>query len=422
MKTFFIKTFYILSYFFIIISTFNFSFADDYIENSTSIDVSAEITANSNTTNNILYPSAINSRSCIIYDRNSHMVLYSKNENKTVKMASTTKIMTSLIIIENCDLSETVEVSKKSASTGGSRLGLKTGDKITIKDLLYGLMLCSGNDAAIALAEYAGEDVTGFVRLMNDKANQLGLKNTHYESPHGLDSDNHYTTAYELAVLTDYALKNKTFLQIVGTKNYTITINGYSKNISNTNELLGNLTGVYGVKTGFTNGANRCLVTACKRNNMDIICVVLGADTKRFRTQDSIKLIEYAFKNFTYINANDLAIDYFENWKNENLKYLTINKSSSTSFKLEVKTSKTPILSILKNETNDIKTSISIKPNLEAPLYPDSVIGSLTLSISDRNLITLDIINTDTIKKKNIPFYLKLFLSNYSNILEQILK
>ena len=422
MKTFFIKTFYILSYFFIIISTFNFSFADDYIENSTSIDVSAEITANSNTTNNILYPSAINSRSCIIYDRNSHMVLYSKNENKTVKMASTTKIMTSLIIIENCDLSETVEVSKKSASTGGSRLGLKTGDKITIKDLLYGLMLCSGNDAAIALAEYAGEDVTGFVRLMNDKANQLGLKNTHYESPHGLDSDNHYTTAYELAVLTDYALKNKTFLQIVGTKNYTITINGYSKNISNTNELLGNLTGVYGVKTGFTNGANRCLVTACKRNDMDIICVVLGADTKRFRTQDSIKLIEYSFKNFTYINANDLAIDYFENWKNENLKYLTINKSSSTSFKLEVKTSKTPILSILKNETNDIKTSISIKPNLEAPLYPDSVIGSLTLSISDRNLITLDIINTDTIKKKNIPFYLKLFLSNYSNILEQILK
>ena len=163
-------------------------------------------------------------------------------------------------------------------------------------------------------------------------------------------------------------------------------------------------------------------MTACKRNNMDIICVVLGADTKRFRTQDSIKLIEYAFKNFTYINVNDLAIDYFENWKNENLKYLTINKSSSTSFKLEVKTSKTPILSILKNETNDIKTSISIKPNLEAPLYPDSVIGSLTLSISDRNLITLDIINTDTIKKKNIPFYLKLFLSNYSNILEQILK
>ena len=422
MKIFFIKFTYLLITFFIIITSLNCSFADDYLEDNPTVDVSSEISETIAQTTDSLEASSINSRSCIVYDRNSHMILYGKNETKQVKMASTTKIMTSLVIIENCDLSETIEVSKKAASTGGSRLGLKTGDKITIKDLLYGLMLCSGNDAAVALAEYASGDIQSFADLMNKKAVELGLTNTHYESPHGLDSDGHYTTAYELAILTDYALKNETFSKIVGTKNYTVTINGYPKNLSNTNELLGYLNGVYGVKTGFTNGANRCLVTACKRDEMDIICVVLGADTKKYRTQDSIKLIEYAFKNFTYINANDLAIDYFENWKNENLKYLTINKSSSTSFKLEVKTSKTPILSILKNETNDIKTSISIKPNLEAPLYPDSVIGSLTLSISDRNLITLDIINTDTIKKKNIPFYLKLFLSNYSNILEQILK
>ena len=364
----------------------------------------------------------INSRAYVVIDRKSNTILIGKNENQKKKMASTTKIMTALVVIEHCTLSDTVEISKKSASTGGSRLGLKTGDKITVYDLLYGLMMRSGNDAAVALAEHVASSINNFANLMNEKAKTLGLTNTHFVTPHGLDEDEHYTTAYELAILSNYAMNNEIFAKIVGTKNYTITINGYSKNISNTNELLGNLTGVYGVKTGFTNGANRCLVTACKRNNMDIICVVLGADTKRFRTQDSIKLIEYAFKNFTYINANDLAIDYFENWKNENLKYLTINKSSSTSFKLEVKASKTPILSILKNETNDIKTSISIKPNLEAPLYPDSVIGSLTLSISDRNLITLDIINTDTIKKKNIPFYLKLFLSNYSNILEQILK
>ena len=111
--------------------------------------------------------------------------------------------------------------------------------------------------------------------MMNSKAKELGLKNTNFESPHGLDSDEHYTTAYELAILSDYALKNKTFSQIVGTKNYTVTINGYPKTLSNTNELLGNLNGVYGIKTGFTNGANRCLVTSCKRNEMDIICVVL---------------------------------------------------------------------------------------------------------------------------------------------------
>ena len=110
---------------------------------------------------------------------------------------------------------------------------------------------------------------------MNKKAQELNLTHTHFESPHGLDSNEHYTTAYELAILSDYALKNSIFSKIVGTKNYSITINGYPKTISNTNELLGNLNGVYGIKTGFTNGANRCLVTACKRGNMDIICVVL---------------------------------------------------------------------------------------------------------------------------------------------------
>ena len=421
MKNFFIKFPYILIIIFLIISTFNFSFADDYTEDNISIDVNAEITETATQTSDTLDASSINSRSCIIYDRNSHMVLYGKNETKQVKMASTTKIMTSLIIIENCSLSETIEISQKAAGTGGSRLGLKTGDKITIKDLLYGLMLCSGNDAAVALAEYAGGDIQGFAELMNQKANELCLTSTHYESPHGLDSDGHYTTAYELAILTDYALKNETFAKIVGTKNYTVTINGYPRNLSNTNELLGYLNGVYGVKTGFTNGANRCLVTACKRNDMDIICVVLGADTKKFRTQDSIKLIEYAFKNFTYINANDIAVNSFENWKNENLKYLDINKSSSNSFELEIKTCKNPILSINKNEIDNIKTSISINTNLEAPISSNTVIGNLTLNIDDSNLITLDIINTNDIKRKNIPYYLNYFFSNYSNILEQIL-
>ena len=216
-------------------------------------------------------------------------------------MASTTKIMTATIIIENCNLEETVEVSKEAANTGGYRHGLKTGDKISIKDLLYGLMLRSGNDAAVALAEVCAGSIVDFSNLMNKKANELGLVNTHFESPHGLDSDGHYTTAYELALLSDYALKNKTFLQIVGTYNYTISINGYPKSLTNTNELLGNLNGVYGIKTGFTNGANRCLVTACKRNDMDIICVVLGCDTKKFRTSDSIKLIEYTFSNFEFV-------------------------------------------------------------------------------------------------------------------------
>ena len=421
MKIFFIKFTYLLITFFIIITSLNCSFADDYLEDNPTVDVSSEISETIAQTTDSLEASSINSRSCIVYDRNSHMILYGKNETKQVKMASTTKIMTSLVIIENCDLSETIEVSKKAASTGGSRLGLKTGDKITIKDLLYGLMLCSGNDAAVVLAEYASGDIQSFADLMNKKAVELGLTNTHYESPHGLDSDGHYTTAYELAILTDYALKNETFSKIVGTKNYTVTINGYPKNLSNTNELLGYLNGVYGVKTGFTNGANRCLVTACKRDEMDIICVVLGADTKKYRTQDSIKLIEYAFKNFTYINANQIATKNFENWKDENLKYIDINKSSSASFDFEIETCENPILSVYKNDIDNIETSISVNTNLEAPISSNTVIGNLTLSLNNQALITLNIINTNDINRKNISYYLNYFFSNYSNILEQVL-
>ena len=239
------------------VTNFYYSFADDIsneMEYSNIIETSAYDLSNIDT----------NSRSCIVLDRTSKQILFGKNEYNKVKMASTTKIMTATLIIENCDLNKSVEISKKAANTGGSRLGLKTGDKISIRDLLYGLMLCSGNDAAVALAENCSGSIKEFSNLMNNKAEELGLNNSHFESPHGLDSDNHYTTAYELAILSDYALKDSTFFNIVGTKNYTITINGNPKNISNTNELLGNLLGVYGIKTGFTNGANRCLVTACK--------------------------------------------------------------------------------------------------------------------------------------------------------------
>ena len=161
--------------------------------------------------------------------------------------------------------------------------------------------MVSGNDAAVALSEFISGNVESFAELMNLKANELGLKFSHFVSPHGLDSDEHYTTAYDLAILTDYALKNPVFAKIVNTSNYSITINNYSKSLHNSNELLGYLDGVYGVKTGFTNGANRCLVTACKRGDMDIICVVLGADTKKFRSTDSIKLMEYAFSHFEYL-------------------------------------------------------------------------------------------------------------------------
>ena len=180
-------------------------------------------------------------------------------------MASTTKIMTATVVLENANLSDEVTISAKSRRNRRFKTRTKKGDKITLNDLLYGLMLRSGNDAAVAIAEYVGSSVQGFADMMNKKAQELGLTDTNFVTPHGLDNSKHYTTAYELAKLTDYALQNEKFAQIVGTKQTSITINGVPRTISNTNELLGVLNGVVGVKTGFTNGAGRCLVTETKK-------------------------------------------------------------------------------------------------------------------------------------------------------------
>ena len=300
----FVKFYKLFLIFIIVVFSFDYIvFADDINE-----EISTNLTSLIEVSSDIIAEPTINSRSAIIYDRSSGSTLFGKKENTTVKMASTTKIMTAIIVLENSNLDDIVTVSSKAAGTGGSRLGLKTNDKISVRDLLYGLMLCSGNDAAVALAEHVSGSLPAFATLMNNKCKFLGLTSTNFVTPHGLDNDEHYTTAYELAIITNYALQNTTFCKYVGTKNYTVSINGNAKNLSNTNELLGNLNGVYGVKTGFTNGANRCLVTAVKRGNMDLICIVLGADTKKFRTQDSIKLIEYAFKNFEMINIKEKII------------------------------------------------------------------------------------------------------------------
>ena len=395
-------------------------FGDDLQEDlESNNDINEQIIETSTSSQNDNSTPSINSRAAIILDRNSDTILFRKNENEQRKMASTTKIMTSIIVIENCNLSDTVEISKKSAGTGGSRLGLKTGDKITVNDLLYGLMLCSGNDAAVALAEFSGGSIDGFAELMNKKAKELNLNNTSFETPHGLDAPNHYTTAYELALLSKYALNNETFSKIVGTKTHTISINGYPKTISNTNELLGNLNGVYGIKTGFTNGANRCLVTACKRNNLDIICVVLGADTKKFRTQDSIKLIEYAFKTFEPVNIQELLNNEYNKWKEKNIKTFNILKGENNNINLKIEPLQYPIIPIKKELIDKINITFNCDKIIEAPVIKDSKIGYANIIINDINsnfiLTNCDIIVDSTINKKNIFTYFIDFLKLYKN-------
>lgn len=280
--------------------------------------------------------------------------------------------------------------------------------------------MVSGNDAAVALAEFIGGSIDGFAAMMNQKAIDLGLSSTHFMTPHGLDQDEHYTTAYELAKLADYALQNQTFAKIVKTSNYTVTIDGNTKSLHNTNELLGYLDGVYGVKTGFTNGANRCLVTSCKRGNLDIICVVLGCDTKKDRTLDSIQLINYTFNNFSVVNIKDIIEENFSNWNSEHLNSFTINKGISSNLELHLNESQIPFDTIAINNSslNHIETPISFVRNYEAPLFENTVIGEMEININDTTSFTVEILNKNRIGRKNTLYYLDIFIKNYFNYFE----
>lgn len=195
-----------------------FSYEEDNEENDETVELIESLMVNSENTNS----PEVHSAHIVAIDRNTERILYEKNAFDKTPMASTTKILTSIIAIENCNLSDTVHISSKAAHTNGSTLGITADTDMRMEDLLYGLMLRSGNDCAVAIAEHIGGDLEGFSSIMNEKAQKLGLSNSHFVTPHGLDADSHYTTAYELALLTNYALKNETFRKIVSTKEIVI--------------------------------------------------------------------------------------------------------------------------------------------------------------------------------------------------------
>ena len=346
-----------------------------------------------------------NSRIALIYDRASGQILYEKNGKKQTPMASTTKIMTAIVVLENADLTETVTINAKAAGIGGSRLGLKKNDKITVNDLLYGLMLRSGNDAAVALAIHVGGSIEGFANMMNEKAKEMGLTNSHFVVPHGLDNEGHFTTAYELAKMADYALKIDKFREIVSTKLTTININGYPKAINNTNQLLGSISGVYGVKTGFTNGAGRCLVTACKRGELDIITVIIGADTTKIRTADTIKLIEYASKNYEVINIKEIVEEKFEQWLNINEGRIYVNKGMREHVELYLEEPEFENMAVMKHEKDNVDVEFSSIFYLEAPVAEDQVIGNMKVLVNGETIDVLNICNKEEIAKKGMMDY-----------------
>lgn len=236
------------------------------------------------------------SGAAILIDADSGEVLYEKDADKRMLIASTTKIMTALVVLENCDVDDVVEIKPEYTAIEGSSIYLRPGEKVTVSHLLYGLMLESGNDAAVALACHTAGSIEKFAELMNEKASELGMTGTSFKNPNGLDEDGHYSTARDMAVLTRAAMQNEDFEEIVSTK----SISDGDRSFTNHNKLLWNCEGVIGVKTGYTKSAGRSLVSCCERDGMKLICVTISEPND---WDVHSKLYDWAFEEYRRVNV-----------------------------------------------------------------------------------------------------------------------
>lgn len=244
----------------------------------------------------------VDARCAIAMDSKNREILFEQNAYEIVPMASTTKILTALITIESGNLNEEFTVSKNAASVRGSKVGYTEGEKLSKRELLYGLMFRSGNDAAITLAEGIGKDIDGFAEIMNNYARSIGITDSHFESPHGLDSNAHYSSAYDLALLAGKAMEYNEFREIVGSKCICKDKYNFTREYSNINKILYKIQGANGIKTGYTGGAGKCLVSSVNSNGRDIIIVVLNCPDRWNVTEDIYKhvLESVAFQRENY--------------------------------------------------------------------------------------------------------------------------
>ena len=239
---------------------------------------------------------AVSAECSIVIHADSGRVLYEKNADQRMLIASTTKIMTALVALENCAPEEAVTINPEWAAVEGSSMYLKSGETYTLEELLYGMMLASGNDAATAVACHVAGDIPSFAELMNEKAEALGMSGSSFENPHGLDGETHYSTARDMATLAAHAMENESFAKIVGT--HAVTIKGLT--YVNHNKLLTMCDGVLGVKTGFTKAAGRTLVSCCERDGARLICVTLHAPDD---WDDHMALYDWAYREYRYMPA-----------------------------------------------------------------------------------------------------------------------
>ena len=329
-----------------------------------------------------------------LYIPEANTVAYDKSASERHSMASTTKIMTALIALENSELDRIVTVSEKAVGIEGSSIYLKAGDKYTMQDLLYALLLQSANDAACAIAIELGGSIAGFADMMNERAASLGLTDTHFENPHGLDSENHYTTAKELALITAEALKNPDFKAIVSTYRKTIsTVDGEcARTVVNHNKMLLLYEDAIGVKTGFTKKTGRCLVSAAERDGLMLISVTLNASND---WSDHKKLLDFGFEEYekkVLAEVGELVFDaYVLNGEKQEVKCSNPDEISLVTEKLQ----------------GEITQETELNRMISAPVKKGDVLGYVYFKSEDIVLASSPLLaeeDIEEIKIKKGPF------------------
>lgn len=323
--------------------------------------------------------------SAIVIEQSSGRVLFSENENAKLPIASTTKILTALVVLQKIsDLDEKFIVPSKAIGIEGSSIYLKENEVVTYRTLLYGLMLRSGNDAAVALAVKVGGDIAGFAELMNQTAQKCGAKNSNFTNPHGLQDENHYSSAYDLAVITAEAFNNSTFLEIVSTKSIKFGEGENVKYFENKNKMLRLYEGANGVKTGFTKVAGRCLVSSAKKNGMQLISVVLNHGDM---WNDSIGLLDYGFNHYKMRNIVE----------NEPM-LCKVNKGEFSVVLLKPR--KTFSYPLTDEEYNNLDIIFNLPESLNAPIKSGSNVGKIQIYSNNRLLFETDLYTIQEVNKR----------------------
>lgn len=331
---------------------------------------------------------SVSARSAILYEPISGDVVFAKNENEKLPMASTTKIMTALIAIERLPLDTVVSIPSDAVGIEGSSVYLKCGDELTVKDLVYSVLLQSANDAATALAYAISGDIAGFSSLMNARATEMGCESTSFNNPHGLDDDSHYTTAKDLAIIAANALENDTFREICSTYKYSFNISGSPRTVVNHNKLLKMYDGAIGVKTGYTKKCGRCLVGAAERDGVRLISVTLDAPDD---WSDHKAMLDLGFSLYKCILPETLSERSF-----------CVPVISGVSQYVEGELDTTNLKIVSKRANTKIKAIVELPNYIPAPISEGDILGQVIYKYGDNIIAKANILAKETVSSAKI--------------------